>query len=268
MFRTRSSKPMASDSRMSRSIACYRLHSMLVRTPAHGKVPTRTSATALLAANVGGGDATFQNLRKRRTIVGRAFEFLVARTTTSEAPRSGMRRTTVGDSTYVLLPPRLQMTQPAATLPTHSPSTNPYTLSPATTSPPNTSILGKRGRGSETSSEAGDTGGNGGAARSHVLGLRTDFNILKQVSRFRVHPVDIETAQFMYTDGRAYRACTIMPLTQNSSTWTSPARTQRLPFILFLKHAITYQVHKLGKNVHATGLYCTRYSQSLRSIYK
>ena len=260
---------MAPDSRMSRSIACYRFYSMLVRMPSNGKVLTRTSATALLAANEGGGDATFKDLRKRRTIVGRAFKFLVASTTTSGAPRPGMRRATVGDSMYLPLPPRLQMTQPAASLPTHSPSTTPYTLPPATTPPPNTSILGKHGRrGIEASSETGDTGGDGGAARSHVLGLRTDFDIPKQVSRFCVRPVDIETAQYMYTDGRAYRACPIMPPTHNSSTRTSLVRTQLCHSDFFLKHAITYQVHKLGKHVHATGRYCTPYSQSQRSIHK
>ena len=63
--------------------------------------------TVLLAANEGGGDTTFKGLRKRRTIVGRAFEFLVASTTISGAPKSGMRRATVGDSTYLLLPSRL-----------------------------------------------------------------------------------------------------------------------------------------------------------------
>ena len=100
--------------------------------------------TALLAANEGGGDATFKDLRKRRTIVSQAFEFLVASSTTSGAPRSGMRRATVRDSTYLLLPSRLQMTQPAASLSTHSPSTTPYTFSSATTPTPNTSVLGKQ----------------------------------------------------------------------------------------------------------------------------
>ena len=42
----------------------------------------------LLAANEGNGD--LRDLRKRRTIVGRAFEFLMASTTTSGAPRSGI----------------------------------------------------------------------------------------------------------------------------------------------------------------------------------
>ena len=211
---------------------------MLVRTPSNGKVLTRTSATALLAANEGGVDATFKDLRKRRTIVGRAFKFLVASPTTSGAPRSGMRRATVGDSMYLPLPPRLQMTQPAASLPTHSPSTTPYILPPATTPPPNTSILGKHGRGSDASSETGDTGGDGGAARSHVLGLRTDFDIPKQVSRFCVRPVDTETAQSMYTDGRAYRVCPIMPPTHNSSTRTSLVRTQLCHSDLFLNRLL------------------------------
>ena len=118
------------------------------------------------------------------------------------------------------------MTQPAASLPTHSPSTTPFTLPPAMTPPPNTSVLGKHERGSEISSETGDRGENGGAAYSHLLGLRADFDIPKQMSRFYVRTVDIETAQSVNTDGRAYRVCTIMPLTHKSSMRTSPARTQ------------------------------------------
>ena len=128
--------------------------------------------TALLPANEGGGDATFKDLRKRRTIVSQAFEFLVASSTTSGAPRSGMRRVTVRNSTYLLLPSRLQMTQPATSLPTHSPSTTPYTLFSATTPTPNTSVLDKHGRESETSSETGDKREDEEAAHSHALGLR------------------------------------------------------------------------------------------------
>ena len=200
---------MAPDSRMSRSVACYRFYSILATPPFHGKVPTRTSVSS-----------------QRRTIVARAVEFLVASTTTSGTAGSGMRRATVEDSTYLLLPSSLQITQPAASLPTHSPSTTPYTLPPAATPPPNTSVLGKHGRGSDTSFETGDKGEDGGAAHSHVLALRMDFDIPKQVSRSHVHTVGIKTAHSMCTDGRAYRACTTMPLTYNSGTWTSPARTQ------------------------------------------
>ena len=69
------------------------------------------------------------------------------------------------------------------TLCTLSPSTTPYTipctLPPVTTPPPNTSVLGKHGRGSETSSETGE---DGGVAYSQAFGLRTDFDIPKQVS--------------------------------------------------------------------------------------
>ena len=61
----------------------------------------------LLAANEGSEDITFQDLRKRRTIVGRAFEYLMASTATSGAPRSDMRRAVLGDFTYLLLPSRL-----------------------------------------------------------------------------------------------------------------------------------------------------------------
>ena len=121
---------------------------------------------ALLAANKGGGDATLRDLRKRRTIVGRAFKFLVASTTTSGAPRSGMRRATLGDSTYLLLPSRLQRTQPAVNTPIHPPATTAYTLPSAVTPPPSTSVLGKHGRGSENDYEIksrSTIGGGGGA---------------------------------------------------------------------------------------------------------
>ena len=83
---------------------------------------------ALLAANEGGGDTTFRDLRKRRTIVDQAFEFLFASTTTSGAPRSGMRGAAAVVSTYLLLPSRLRMTQPPASVPTDLPSTTPYPL--------------------------------------------------------------------------------------------------------------------------------------------
>ena len=46
----------------------------------------------------------------------------------------------------------------------------------------NTSVLGKHGRGSEISSETGNKGEDGGAAYSQAFGLRTDFDIPKQVS--------------------------------------------------------------------------------------
>ena len=182
--------------------------------------------TVLLAANEGGGDTTLRDLRKGRTIVGRAFKFLVASTTTSGGPRSDMRRATLGNFKYLMLPSKLQMTQSAASTPTHPPSTTTYTLPPAATPLPSTSVLGKYGRGSDTTFETGNRGDDGGAAHTHVLELRTDFDIPKQVSRSRVRTVDIETAQYIYTDGRAYRTCTTMPLTHNSSTRTSSARTQ------------------------------------------
>ena len=182
--------------------------------------------TALLAANKGGGDAALRNLRKRRTIVGRAFEFLVASTTTSGAPRSGMRRATLGDSTHLLSPSRLQMMEPTASFPIHPPSTTLYTLPLAATPPPSASVLGKHGCESDASSETGDRVDYGGAAHSHLSGLRTNFDIPKQVSQFRVRTVDIETAQSIYTNGRAHHAFTTMPFTHNSSTRTSPASTQ------------------------------------------
>ena len=44
------------------------------------------------------------------------------------------------------------------------------------------SILGKHGRDSETSSELGDKGDEDGAAAGGTMGLRTDFDLPKQVS--------------------------------------------------------------------------------------
>ena len=51
----------------------------------------------------------------------------------------------------------------------------------------NTSVLGKHGRGSETSSEMGDKRKDGGATYSQAFGLRTDFDIPKQVSLLCAH---------------------------------------------------------------------------------
>ena len=82
----------------------------------------------LLAAKDGSGDAAVQNLRKRRTIVGRAFEFLVTNITPSGTPTSGMRRAVLGNFTYPLLSSRLQMIQPAAGTPTHPPAATPSPL--------------------------------------------------------------------------------------------------------------------------------------------
>ena len=138
--------------------------------------------TALLAANEGGGDAAGKDLRKRRAIISQAFEFLVARTTISGIPRSGMRRAKLDEATYLLLPSQLQMATP-------------YILPPVKISPPNTFILGKHGRGSETSSETADKGKDGGAAFSQAFGLRTDFDIPKKVS----FPVCLRT-----TDNKLY----------------------------------------------------------------
>ena len=112
-----------------------------------------------------------------------------------------MQRAKLDEATYLLLPSRLKMSTP-------------YILPPVKTPPPNTSILGKHGRGSETSSETGDKEEDGGAAFSQAFGLRTDFDIPKQVS----FPVCLRTTgnkivQPMKTDGRAERARTITPLT-------------------------------------------------------
>ena len=90
-----------------------------------------------------------------------------------------MRGAKLGEATYLLLPSRLQMAQLA--LPHSTPSTNPYTL-PLVTTPPPKSVVGKHGRDSETSSETGDKGDEDGAAAGGTMGLRTDFDLPKQVS--------------------------------------------------------------------------------------
>ena len=139
--------------------------------------------TTLLAANEGGGDAADKDLRKRRAIISQAFELLVTSTTIFGIPRSGMRRAKLGETTYLLLPSRLQMATPYILA-------TPYIPPPMKTPPPNTSILGKHERGSETSSEAGNKGEDGGASSSQAGGAetfsqaggqRTDFDIPKQV---------------------------------------------------------------------------------------
>ena len=158
--------------------------------------------TALLAANKGGGDAAGKDLRKRRAIISQAFEFLVASTTISGIPRSGMRRAKLDEAKYLLLPSRLQMATP-------------YILPPVKTPPPNTSTLGKHGRGSETSSETGDKGEDGGAAFSQAFGLRTDFDIPKQVSF---------TVCLRTTDNRLYNPCKQMA-EQNRHVQLRPSRT-------------------------------------------
>ena len=135
--------------------------------------------TALLAANEGGGDAVCKDLRKRRTIIGHAFESLVASTTISGVLRSGMRRAKIGEATYLLLPSQLQMGQ--LKLPHSTPLTNPYTL-PLVTTPPPKSVLGKHRCDSETSSETGDQGDEDGAAAGGTMGRRMDFDLPKQVS--------------------------------------------------------------------------------------
>ena len=136
--------------------------------------------TALLDANEGGGDAAEKDLRKQRAIINQAFEFLVTSTTMFGILRSDMRQAKLGEATYLLLPSSLQMASP-------------YTPSPMMTTPPIISTLGKHGRESETSSDAGNKGEDGGAAStqadggetfSQTGGLRTDFNIPKQVSFF------------------------------------------------------------------------------------
>ena len=139
--------------------------------------------TAMLAASKGGGSDTLQNLRKRSTIVGRAFGFLVVSTTLSGTPRSDMRRAVVGDSTYLLLPSRRQLAPPppAASPSTAAPAAIPLTPTPAVIPPQSTSALSKHGRGSDDDTETTGTG-DGGTSNNHAPGLRTDFDVPKQLS--------------------------------------------------------------------------------------
>ena len=83
------------------------------------------------------------------------------------------------------------MTQTAASTPPHAPAATPSTPPPAATPPPCTSAL-RNGRGNDATSETDNTEDDGGAIYSHELGLRTDFDIPKQVSSFRLRTVDIE----------------------------------------------------------------------------
>ena len=190
--------------------------------------------TALLAANERGGDAAGKDLRKRRVIIGQAFEFLVASTTTSGIPRSGMRRAKIDEAKYLLLPSRLQMAQPTDSTESLSttPSTTPYILPPVTTPPPNTSVLGKHGRGSETSSETGDKGEDGGAAYSQAFGLRTDFDIPKQVSP----PVCAQQIR------RLYNPCKQMA-EQNGHVQLRPSRTSAA-----LRHLYNSAIEQYRRN--------------------
>ena len=58
--------------------------------------------TMLRAANGSGGDVALQNLRKRRTIGDRAFEFQVASASPSSTPRSGMQNAVLGNCSHLL----------------------------------------------------------------------------------------------------------------------------------------------------------------------
>ena len=105
-------------------------------------------ATALLATNEGGGDATLRDLRKRRTIVGRVFEIWRL------APSLQGPLGRACDVPHWVTPrtcccPHVPV---ASTPPTHPPSTTTYTLPPPMTPPPRTAVLGKHGRGNDTSS--------------------------------------------------------------------------------------------------------------------
>lgn len=83
--------------------------------------------TALLAASDSSGDAALLDLRKRRAIISRVFDFLVVSTTTSELPRFSMRPATSGEGTFLILPSRLRLSHPppGASPPTPPPMANP-----------------------------------------------------------------------------------------------------------------------------------------------
>ena len=178
---------------------------------------------ALLAANEGGGDTTFRDLRKHRTIVDRASEFPITSTTLQRHLDATCHSGELNVPTVTLK----ALDDSAGSKSSYPPTlNNPLHPSPSDDSTAEHVRSRQARTWSDTSSETGDRGEDAGAAHSHALGLWTDFDIPTQVSRFRVRTVDIETAQSMYADGRVYRACTTMSLTHNSSTGTSPARTQ------------------------------------------
>ena len=147
--------------------------------PGYGTNEELGLVAVLSIANKGGGDAALRNLRKRRTIVGRAFKFLVASTTTLGVTRLGMRRAVLGDFAYLLLLSRLQVTQPAASTPTHPPAA----ILPSVATPPSRKfVLGKNGRGSDANAETDCTGDDGGMVHAQTSGLPKDLDIPKLVS--------------------------------------------------------------------------------------
>ena len=135
----------------------------------------------ILAANKGSGDVALQDIRKRRTIVGRAFEFLVASTTTSGALRSDMQRAVLVTShtfSYLAAPD-----DPALGEHPHPPTrSDPL-------HPPHQRRLSRRARpfsankdAEVTPTQRQTTGDDGGVIHSYASGARTDSDIPKQVS--------------------------------------------------------------------------------------
>ena len=153
-------------------------------------------------ANEGGEDAAGKDLRKRRAIIAKPSNSWLRVPPFSGYLGLATRRAKLDEATYLILPSRLQMATP-------------YTFPPVKTPPPNTSILGKHGRRSETSSETGKKGEDGGAAFSQACGLRTDFDIPEQVG----FPICLRT-----TDNRLYNPCKQMA-EQNRHVHLRPSRT-------------------------------------------
>ena len=199
--------------------------------PSEGTSEDLGLVTALLAANEGGGDAAGKDLWKRRAIISQAFQFLIVSTTIFEIPRSGMRRAKLDEATYLLLPSRLQITTP-------------YILAPVKTPPPSTSILGKHGRGSETSSETGDKGEDGGTASRQPCGLRADFDIPKQVS----FPICLCT-----TGNRLYNPCKQMA-EQNRHVQLRPSRISSTALRHLYSSAI--RIHTIARCDHTRDCVC------------
>ena len=140
--------------------------------PAEGLTASALDLTTLFGtARTGDGDVATKDLRARRAVISRAFEFLVVSATHAGVAQTGMRRVTIGDNIYTLLPSRQELSQ----LP------EPATSSPATTPPPS-SILGKHGRADDDgSSKEPAAAAKSGSGQGAAAPLRTDFDIPKQV---------------------------------------------------------------------------------------
>ena len=96
----------------------------------------------------------------------------------------------------------------------------------------NTSILGKHGRGSETSLETGDKRKDGRAASSQAFGLRFDFDIPKQVS----------LSVYVQQMTRLYNPCKHMA-EQNGHVQLRPSRTSNTRTFVQLCHKRGYRTN-------------------------